>query len=134
MTGEMNTIETPKLFNDYINGQNMGRNRHLCEEQEDRFSECSEKSSKHYRHKLSQCLYEVKYYINNETNRRNRVLVCKFDNCGREFAKTWGLKEHYRVHSKEKPFSCSHCRTRFTQKGSLLKHIKKNSSRGYLIC
>ena len=79
---------------------------------------------------LADCQYECKYYLNEETNRRNRVLVWKFNNCGREFTKTWGLMEHYRVHTKERPFSWPNCNTRFTQKGSLIKHMRKNKDRG----
>ena len=82
-----------------------------------------------YLEMISECSYECKYYVNPKSNRKNRVLVWKFPGCNREFTKTWGLKEHYRVHSKEKPFECHKWGTRFTQKGSLLKHIKKSKSR-----
>lgn len=86
---------------------------------------------RNYLEMISECAYECKYYVNPNSNRKNRVLVCKFPGCGREFTKTWGLKEHYRVHSGEKPFECEKCKTRFTQKGSLLKHIKKSQFRSH---
>jgi hypothetical protein len=85
--------------------------------------------NKDYLGMISECAYECKYYVNTASNRKNRVIVCKYPGCDREFTKTWGLKEHYRVHSKEKPFECQKCGTKFTQKGSLLKHIKKSKSR-----
>ena len=79
---------------------------------------------------ISEWLYEWKYFLNKDTNRRNRVLICKYNNWNKEFSKAWGLKEHYRVHTKERPFAWDKWGTRFTQKGSLLKHIKKNKTRG----
>ena len=83
---------------------------------------------------IDKLLYSVRNNFNRKTNRRNRVLICKFENCNREFTKKWGLKEHYRVHSQEKPFSCQCCKTRFTQMGSLLKHVRKNTVKSHLHC
>ena len=83
---------------------------------------------------ISECQYEIKFHLNPGTNRKNRILVWKFGDCKREFTKTWGLKEHYRVHTHEKPFECKKCHTRFTQKGSLLKHTRKSLSRKSRCC
>jgi len=41
-----------------------------------------------------------------------------------EFLKKWNCTEHYKKHSKVKPFKCNVCDTFFAQKGSLFKHIK----------
>lgn len=78
--------------------------------------------------------YVVRRGVNIISKRKNRVLICKFNNCNKEFTKMWGLCEHYRVHTREKPFSCENCKTRFSQKGSLIKHVRKNTLRGCLHC
>ena len=72
----------------------------------------------------------VEYRTNPITKRQNTVYVCKFPDCGREFKKKWNYTEHFKSHSHAKPFGCPHWGKKFSQKGSLLKHIKSKSKDG----
>lgn len=44
--------------------------------------------------------------------------------CGMEFKYLCGLTRHLLTHTGEKPFECKYCKNKFTQKGTLARHIK----------
>ena len=48
--------------------------------------------------------------------------ICKYDECNKEFTKTWNLLDHVRMHEGIKPFVCKIWDKTFTQKGNLKKH------------
>ena len=54
--------------------------------------------------------------------------VCKYEECNKEFTKTWNLLDHVRMHEGIKPFVCQIWNKTFTQKGNLKKHIVINHS------
>mmetsp|Transcript_240 Transcript_240/g.234 ORF Transcript_240/g.234 Transcript_240/m.234 type:complete len:82 (-) Transcript_240:250-495(-) len=49
--------------------------------------------------------YEKAFVFNNSTLRVNTMLICKYDNCGRTFKKSWDLLDHIKQHTGEKPYS-----------------------------
>ena len=62
--------------------------------------------------------------VNNYTHRLNSILICGV--CQREFDKRCNLKDHLRIHSGIKPFSCTECGKSFKQKAQLSKHKRRH--------
>lgn len=52
------------------------------------------------------------------------VYTCNYEDCGKEFNRTWNLLDHARQHQNIKPYVCLYCKKSFTQKGNLKKHEK----------
>lgn len=52
------------------------------------------------------------------------IYICKYENCNKEFTRTWNILDHARMHKGVKPFQCHLCVKTFTQKGNLKKHLK----------
>mmetsp|Transcript_1075 Transcript_1075/g.1055 ORF Transcript_1075/g.1055 Transcript_1075/m.1055 type:complete len:90 (+) Transcript_1075:1696-1965(+) len=48
------------------------------------------------------CVTKHKY--NPRTKRMNKVIICMYKGCEKEFAKTWNILDHFKVHTGEKPF------------------------------
>ena len=70
--------------------------------------------------------YEIIENPDRDSCKNSRIYVCKYDNWGKSFAKTWNLVDHFRIHTKEKPFVCGDCKKKFSQKCNLKRHIKLN--------
>ncbi|CAD5210084.1 unnamed protein product [Bursaphelenchus xylophilus] len=56
------------------------------------------------------------------TGRCVTTYMCK--KCGREFPHPSKIREHFRVHTGERPFKCSICSCSFAQKNSLTSHLR----------
>lgn len=68
--------------------------------------------------------YEIVPNAKAKKSENNYLYVCKYDGCDKSFSKTWNLVYHFRVHTQEKPFECSHCGKRFSQRGNLGRHLE----------
>lgn len=83
--------------------------------------------SKHYcsqcdRHFLNRTRFVEHMRYNHEGAKREKNKLCNV--CGRGFATNRILVNHIRTHSGERPFECEYCSARFTQKHSMLSHVK----------
>ena len=68
--------------------------------------------------------YEIVENPDRDNCRNSRIYICKYDNCGKSFSKTWNLVYHFRVHTGERPFVCSDWKKTFSKKYNLKKHIE----------
>ena len=68
---------------------------------------------------LKECLYSLRYDNVGMTSRKRRVILCGYENCGKEFVKAWNFLDHFRMHQGVRPYVCEICDKSFTQKGNL---------------
>ncbi|EGP85717.1 uncharacterized protein MYCGRDRAFT_29733, partial [Zymoseptoria tritici IPO323] len=45
--------------------------------------------------------------------------------CGVEYAKKEHYERHVRTHTREKPFDCARCSSKFSRNDTLQRHIRK---------
>lgn len=57
-------------------------------------------------------------------HQKQKDFVCRV--CGKSFGYKTVLTEHLRSHSGVKPYKCTHCEQRFTQRSNMKKHVKVN--------
>lgn len=73
-------------------------------------------------------LKDFEYITEERTNeadgKPSTVYICRYNNCNKEFTRTWNILDHARMHKGVKPFHCNFCNKGFTQKGNLKKHVK----------
>ena len=50
--------------------------------------------------------------------------ICNYQGCGKVFASSKNLKDHYRIHTGEKPFVCEKWDKKFGQYSTLHKHYR----------
>jgi Zinc finger, C2H2 type len=69
---------------------------------------------------------EVRHLPRRRLDASARVHRCTFGDCGKLFARTYNLKAHLRVHTRELPYVCSvpGCAKRFRWRSSLTSHAR----------
>ena len=71
--------------------------------------------------------YDVQERIDSISGKLIPIYICKYGNtCNKEFQRSWNLLDHVRMHYNIRPFVCTYCDFRFTQKCNLNKHILKH--------
>ena len=71
--------------------------------------------------------YDIQERIDAQTGKLTPIYICKYDNsCNQEFQRSWNLLDHVRMHYNIRPFACTYCDLKFTQKGNLNKHMLKH--------
>lgn len=63
---------------------------------------------------------------------REKKYLCTY--CGKYFEKKDSLRQHTRVHTKERPFQCINCKRTFVNKGTLKDHMNSHSGLKPYIC
>lgn len=71
--------------------------------------------------------FKFEYKPCKDAIRNKRIIVCKYNNCNKEFTKSWNFLDHARMHEGLKPFVCNICGKSFTQSGNMKKHRRQHS-------
>lgn len=66
--------------------------------------------------------YEIRMNPNKGNSKNTRIYIWKYPWWNKEFSKTWNLVYHFRTHTRTKPFKCSICNKKFTQRSNLDRH------------
>ncbi|KAJ8704928.1 hypothetical protein PYW08_012248 [Mythimna loreyi] len=74
------------------------------------------------RHFLNRTRYVDHMRYNHEGIKKEKNKLCNI--CGRGFAANRTLLNHMRTHSGERPYECEYCGATFTQRTSMLSHVK----------
>ena len=53
--------------------------------------------------------------------------ICKYQECNKEFTRTWSILDHVRMHEGVRPYVCKFCSRSYTQKGNMIKHMRRHT-------
>jgi len=55
------------------------------------------------------------------------VYICNYNGWDKEFTRTWSILDHVRMHEGVRPYVCKIWARTYTQKGNMLKHMKRHT-------
>ena len=68
--------------------------------------------------------HEFKFVYDSKSKRSRRLIICKYNDCEKEFVKTWNFVEHYKLHMAGTIIKCDHCDKEFSSKSEFSIHMK----------
>ena len=74
--------------------------------------------------KIPNHLHQTIKVRNKQTQRIKLYFRCLYEGCGSIFKKSCNLRDHFRKHTGQRPFTCEYCNKTFTQSGNLGRHLK----------
>lgn len=82
-------------------------------------------------HKCQKCkkCYQLKSSLDEHIKSKHNISAIHCDQCNYQTSKPNNLAAHKRSHTKEKPFTCPLCQKKFSQKGSLNRHLSHHKDK-----
>lgn len=62
----------------------------------------------------------------NERGGITTFFIWNYKGCNKEFSRTWSILDHVRMHEGIRPYQCPHCSRTYTQKGNMIKHMRRH--------
>lgn len=62
------------------------------------------------------------------------TFCCPWIGCSKIFSRFYNLRSHYRIHSGERPYSCSHSEASFARNHDLKRHMRTHTSAKPFVC
>lgn len=78
-------------------------------------------------HMIKDYKCSISYLPGNSERRKKRVIHCGYGNWTKTFTKTWNFIDHARMHEGVRPFVCTKCHKKFTQRWNLKKHLERHN-------
>ena len=69
-------------------------------------------------------------HVEERKNQRGGITtfyIWKYEGCDKEFTRSWSILDHVRMHEGVRPYTCKFCQRSYTQKGNMLKHMRRHT-------